>query len=172
MPTAVVARPVSAWLLALCGGCNVSRLHCLPENEHHSYMPQNRKQLLALIRDCTAWPVVLCSDLQALGLHGPGWVCTGPVSCTEMPAGAANRSMRAAVKAFADAGGVVYAECGGLLYLSQSLQPLNELPCSMGAPDQRTEPGGVHSGLCNSLPSGCEGSACLTAGSEAALSGA
>ena len=63
------------------------------------------------------------------------WDCSGPVSCTEMPAGAANRSMRAAVKAFADAGGVVYAECGGLLYLSQSLQPLNELPCSMGAPD-------------------------------------
>ena len=37
------------------------------------------------------------------------------------------------MKAFAEAGGVIYAECGGLLYLSQSLQPLNELPCAMGA---------------------------------------
>ena len=37
------------------------------------------------------------------------------------------------MKAFAEAGGVIYAECGGLLYLSQSLQPLGELPCAMGA---------------------------------------
>ena len=43
------------------------------------------------------------------------------------------RDMRAAVKAFAEAGGVVYAECGGLLYLSQSIQPLNQMPASMGA---------------------------------------
>ena len=41
--------------------------------------------------------------------------------------------MRGAVKAFAEAGGVIYAECGGLLYLSQSLQPLGELPSAMGA---------------------------------------
>ena len=44
----------------------------------------------------------------------------------------ARRDMRAAVKSFAEAGGVVYAECGGLLYLSQSIQPLEKMPASMG----------------------------------------
>ena len=43
-----------------------------------------------------------------------------------------NRMLLTAVKAFAEAGGVVYAECGGLIYLSQSIQPLEEAPTSMG----------------------------------------
>ncbi|KAL4425481.1 hypothetical protein ABPG75_009497 [Micractinium tetrahymenae] len=34
-----------------------------------------------------------------------------------------NRVLRASLEAFARAGGVVYAECGGLIYLSKSLQP-------------------------------------------------
>ena len=50
----------------------------------------------------------------------------------------AERSMRAAIKAFAEAGGVVYAECGGLLYLSQSIQPLHELPAPMGTISDET----------------------------------
>lgn len=45
---------------------------------------------------------------------------------------AANRGLKAAMAAFARAGGVVYAECGGLMYLSQSLQPLDNLPAAMG----------------------------------------
>ena len=44
----------------------------------------------------------------------------------------ANKGMRAALLAFALAGGVVYGECGGLLYLTQSLQPLSDLPSAMG----------------------------------------
>ena len=43
-----------------------------------------------------------------------------------------NRMLLVAVKAFAEAGGVVYAECGGLIYLSQSIQPIQEPPASMG----------------------------------------
>ena len=42
------------------------------------------------------------------------------------------QDLKAAVKAFAETGGVVYAECGGLLYLSQSIQPLDRLPSLMG----------------------------------------
>ncbi|KAK9828636.1 hypothetical protein WJX72_001237 [[Myrmecia] bisecta] len=44
---------------------------------------------------------------------------------------ASNVPLLAAVKAFAEAGGVVYAECGGLVYLSQSIQPLGEPQCNM-----------------------------------------
>ena len=46
---------------------------------------------------------------------------------------AANHGVKAAIAAFAGAGGVVYAECGGLMYLSQSLQPVDNLPAAMGA---------------------------------------
>ena len=44
----------------------------------------------------------------------------------------ANKSLRASLLAFARAGGVIYGECGGLLYLTQSLQPLSDLPSAMG----------------------------------------
>lgn len=43
-----------------------------------------------------------------------------------------NKPLIASLRAFADAGGLVYAECGGLIYLSQSIQPQHELPVSMG----------------------------------------
>ncbi len=44
-----------------------------------------------------------------------------------------NRPMVAAVAAFARKDGVVYAEYAGLIYLSQSVQPVGALPVSMGA---------------------------------------
>ena len=43
-----------------------------------------------------------------------------------------NRQLMAAVAAFAAAGGVIYAEYAGLIYLSQSVQPVGSLPYSMG----------------------------------------
>ena len=43
-----------------------------------------------------------------------------------------NKPLIASLRAFAEAGGVVYAECGGLIYLSQSIQPMQELPIKMG----------------------------------------
>jgi len=43
-----------------------------------------------------------------------------------------NKLFRAGLKAFVDAGGVVYAECGGLLVLSQSIQPRGEPAQPMG----------------------------------------
>ena len=42
-----------------------------------------------------------------------------------------NKILRAGLKAFAETGGVVYAECGGLLLLSQSLQPQGQPPQPM-----------------------------------------
>jgi cobyrinic acid a,c-diamide synthase len=41
---------------------------------------------------------------------------------------AENKLLRAGLKAFADAGGIIYAECGGLLYLSASIQPRGDAP--------------------------------------------
>jgi cobyrinic acid a,c-diamide synthase len=39
---------------------------------------------------------------------------------------AANTPMRAAIKRFADHGGVIYAECGGLMYLTESIRDFDE----------------------------------------------
>lgn len=47
----------------------------------------------------------------------------------------ANGQLMAAVAAFAEAGGVIYAEYAGLVYLSQSLQPVGNLPYAMGKPN-------------------------------------
>ena len=51
-----------------------------------------------------------------------------------------NRPMVAAVAAFAREEGVVYAEYAGLIYLSQSVQPVGALPVSMGVRAQTRSP--------------------------------
>lgn len=57
----------------------------------------------------------------------------------------ANRQLMAAVAAFAEAGGVVYAEYAGLVYLSQSLQPVGNLPYAMGESKRDACEGSTHS---------------------------
>ena len=37
------------------------------------------------------------------------------------------------MRAFANAGGVIYAECGGMIYLSHSVQSVDGLSADMGA---------------------------------------
>ena len=51
----------------------------------------------------------------------------------------------AAVAAFAEAGGVVYAEYAGLVYLSQSLQPVGNLPYAMGEYKAKAREGSARS---------------------------
>lgn len=96
------------------------------------------------------------SNLQRLEEAGARLVFFSPLSDQLLPPGmsglylgggfpekhakalAANRPMRVAIKAFAASGGAVYAECGGLLYLSQSVQPVDDLlPAPMGAHSPR-----------------------------------
>lgn len=91
----------------------------------------------------------LCSNLRLLEEAGADLVFFSPIEDC-LPANLAglylgggypekyaqelsgNKMLLAAVKAFAEAGGVVYAECGGLIYLSQSIQPLQEQPVTLG----------------------------------------
>ena len=78
-------------------------------------------------------------DLEALAAAGAELIPFSPVHDPELPAVeglfigggfpeyrmhalAANAGMRAAVKAFVEAGGPVYAECGGLMYLCRGLR--------------------------------------------------
>lgn len=56
-----------------------------------------------------------------------------------------NRQLMAAVAAFAEAGGVVYAEYAGLVYLSQSLQPVGNLPYAMGEYKAKAREGSARS---------------------------
>lgn len=44
---------------------------------------------------------------------------------------AENRAMRAAVRRFAERGGVIYAECGGLMYLTESIRDFDGRPHEM-----------------------------------------
>ena len=61
----------------------------------------------------------------------------------------ANAQLMAAVAAFAEAGGVIYAEYAGLVYLSQSLQPVGNLPYAMGKLTEVLCAASVHSNSCN-----------------------
>ena len=82
-------------------------------------------------------------NLDLLREHGAEIVPFSPVQDRELPANldalylgggypeleaeqlAANRTMREQVRAFAAGGGVIYAECGGMMYLANSLATLD-----------------------------------------------
>ena len=59
----------------------------------------------------------------APALHDALCPCAPACTCRFAAQLADNRLLRASLAAFAKAGAVVYAECGGLLYLSRSIQP-------------------------------------------------
>ena len=111
-------------------------------------MLYTRRRNLTLLEEAGA-ELVFFSPLHDPLPHGIGGIYLGGGYPERHAAAlAANTGLLAAVKAFAEAGGVVYAECGGLLYVSQSIQPLDDLPRTMGAPLQARMPGALMPGIC------------------------
>ncbi|MGH9481218.1 MAG: cobyrinate a,c-diamide synthase, partial [Terriglobales bacterium] len=145
------APPPAAWAeshldldLLLAQAVEVAASHLIPPSP-----PPSSPLALGLARDeafCFYYP----DNLDLLRAAGLELVEFSPLRDAALPAGvrglyfgggypelhaaalAANAPMRAAVAAFAAAGGFIYAECGGLMYLARSLegQPMaGVLPC-------------------------------------------
>ncbi len=119
-------------------------------------------QLLACMSNTSVTAVLRCRNLALLEKAGAELVFFSPMhdslphnisgiyfggGCPERFAEelTANRQLMAAVAAFAEAGGVVYAEYAGLVYLSQSLQPVGNLPYAMGESKRDACEGSTHS---------------------------
>src|SRR5205807_892111 len=82
------------------------------------YYDDNLRRLEALGAECVLFSPITDAALPPVdGLYfGGGYP---ELAAAEL---AANRSMRAEVRAFAGRGGPIYAECGGLMYLTSSLR--------------------------------------------------
>lgn len=104
--------------------------------------PVTKRCRIGLARDA-AFHFYYDDNLRRLEALGAELVPLSPVSDTQLPADldglylgggypevhaealAKNRTMRESVRAFAEAGGPVYAECGGLMYLAQAIRALD-----------------------------------------------
>jgi cobyrinic acid a,c-diamide synthase len=104
--------------------------------------PPNPKIRLGIARD-EAFHFYYPDNLEALAEAGAEWVPFSPIADARLPADldglyfgggypevyaarlAANASMLADVRQFAASGRAIYAECGGLMYLGQSLAALD-----------------------------------------------
>jgi cobyrinic acid a,c-diamide synthase len=82
-------------------------------------------------------------NLESLARAGVEWVAFSPLADAHLPVGldglyfgggypevyaarlTGNRGMLAEIREFADAGGMIYAECGGLMYLGRALTALD-----------------------------------------------
>jgi cobyrinic acid a,c-diamide synthase len=99
--------------------------------------PAGERVRIAIARD-EAFGFYYPDDLRALAAAGSELIEFSPLHDAEMPAAdglfigggfpeyrmrelAANRTMRASIRDFIEAGGPAYAECGGLMYLCRSL---------------------------------------------------
>ncbi len=119
-------------LLAACGTTS-------PAAPAPTARPQAKRARIGLARD-KAFHFYYPDNLEALEEAGAEIVPFSPLSDTALPPDlqalilgggypevrarelAANEPMRAAVRRFAENGGIVYGECGGLMYLAEALE--------------------------------------------------
>ncbi len=113
-----------------------------PNSERHGGRSLQANLRLGIARD-EAFHFYYPDNLESLARAGVQWVPFSPLADVGLPAEldglyfgggypevhaarlSANLGMLAAVREFAAAGGLVYAECGGLMYLGQALTTLD-----------------------------------------------
>ena len=122
------------------------------------------RENLALLRECGADLVPfspVAGDSLPQGCRGILFGGGYPESYAQELTG--NRSLRMAITAFAAGGGVIYGECGGLMFLSQALipeggaqpRPMCLAPSPRASPPLPRRAAEVTIGPAAALPAGC-----------------